>query len=108
MSVEHADDKPCYNKYSNREKAENPIMNKPNLSSIVQLMRGAIDRMQREGTVTLHKERIVKLAEIFSFSPEDVTSVTYVKNAEGRNSVRFCVKNTKFFDDNGQLSENQT
>jgi hypothetical protein len=82
-------------------------MDTPNLSSIVQLMRGAIDRMQREGRLTSRGDRVVQLREVFSFRPQDVAGISYIKNKEGMDSLHFRLRNGRVFDDHGQSSESE-
>jgi hypothetical protein len=78
-------------------------MPKPNLSSIVQLLRGAIDRLQREGAVKSREGRIIRLQEVFPFRPEDVDSVSCTgKSGDG---VRFHLQNGRVFDDHGRPSD---
>jgi hypothetical protein len=80
-------------------------MHRPNLSIITQLMRGAIDRMQREGKVKFREQRIVKLQEVFPFRPEDVASVSYPDKLGGGNSIHFHLQNGRVFDGHGQPSD---
>lgn len=76
-------------------------MHKPNLSAVVQLMRGAVDRMQKEGAIKSREDRIVRLREVFPFRPEDVESVSHA----GNGGVRFRLQNGRSFDGNGQPAD---
>jgi hypothetical protein len=77
------------------------FMNKLNLSSVIQLMRGAIDRMQKDGALKSREGRIVRLQDVFPFRPEDVESVSYTEINEG-GGLRFRLHSGRIFDGLGQ------
>lgn len=75
-------------------------MMKPNISSIVQLMRKSVDRMQREGVIKPKGDKIVLLKDVFPFRPEDVEGIGYAGE-----DIRFHLGNGRVFDGTGKAVE---
>jgi hypothetical protein len=76
----------------------------PELSTITQLMRKSIDRMQKEGALRPNGNRIIRLQDVFPFKPEDVAGIRYDEHT-GSSSIRFHLRNGKVFDGNGKPAE---
>lgn len=75
----------------------------PNLSSIVQLMRKSIDRLQRSGAIRPREGKIVLLKDVFPFRPEDVASIGYAGD-----EIRFNLGNGRVFDGTGKPVDGAT
>jgi hypothetical protein len=82
------------------------FMSKLNLSSVVQLMRGAVDRMQKDGMLKQRERRIIRLQDIFPFRPEDVDSVSYTEMNQG-GGLQFHLHNGRTFDGHGKPMDGQ-
>jgi hypothetical protein len=76
----------------------------PELSTITQLMRKSVDRMQKEGVLRPNGNRIIRLQDVFPFKPQDVESIGYDGHS-GSASIRFHLRNGKVFDGNGKPAE---
>lgn len=70
-----------------------------NLAAITQVMRRAVERMQKEGLVQ-SRERIILLRDVFPFKPQDVESISYPQESAG--AIRFCLRNGGIFDEYGK------
>ncbi len=77
----------------------------PDLSTIAQLMRKCVDRMQKDGTLRPRGNRIILLQDVFPFRPQDVERIGYDSQSGSSASIRFHLRNGKVFDGNGKLAE---